>query len=82
VAAFGRSESVDTLSEMAGFDARGSVDTSGEIAEYEVAAWSSADLDLSAAMPPSPSGKRPQHERSHTTRGTSCLNRVFALAGA
>jgi hypothetical protein len=34
VAAFGRSESVDTLPEMAGFDARDSVDTSGEIAGF------------------------------------------------
>jgi hypothetical protein len=34
VAGFGRSESVDTLPEMAGFDVPESVDTSGEIAGF------------------------------------------------
>src|SRR6202162_4123693 len=61
----GLAGSVDTVPEMAGFASVGSVDTSAEMAEYEVAALSCADLYMAPGDgSASPSGKRPQQERS------------------
>ena len=84
VAGFGGPESVDTCAQMAGFAAPESVDTSGEMAEYEVAPLSSADLFLGRDASASRRCTAPQWRvsRPHTSWGTSCLNRVFALAGA
>ena len=61
---------MDTSSSMAGFAEAESVDTSGVVAEYEVAPLSSTDLSLAGRdAPASPAAMRPQRGTTTSTLG-------------